>query len=81
MQNKDRFSLSTTNNKTDSDKKNLSIAELLAEIMPLQKFVLSKVCLYIEGSRKQRHYQVGSTFLWEKLTLQILQMMWLMNAC
>ena len=35
MQEKDRLSLSTTINKIDSDKKNLGIKDLLAEIMPL----------------------------------------------
>ena len=51
MQEKDRFSLSTTINKIDSDKKNLGIKDLLAEIMPLQKFFLVKSLSIKEGSR------------------------------
>ena len=42
---KDKCSLPSTNNKTESDKKNLDIADFQAEIMALKELALSKACL------------------------------------
>ena len=60
---KDTFCLPSTNNKSDSDKKNPDIADLQVEIMPPKEFVLSDICLLnneIEALSPSKYVSMGN---------------------